>query len=67
MHGTPAKSIEGGVPTTTHKWIVDKFESEALTLSPANQATVWSASEKAIGEIYLCEFKIFKFLAFAAM
>ena len=46
VHGTPAKSIEGGVPTTTHPWIVAKFESEALTLSAANQAMLWSSSEK---------------------
>eukprot|EP00966_Prymnesium_polylepis_P296565 6851290-Prymnesium_polylepis.1 len=53
VHGTPARSIEGGKATTTHQWIVDKFESEALTLSPANHATLWAASEKAVGETWV--------------
>ena len=53
MHGPPTKSIESGNPTTTYKWIVDKFESEALSLSASNQAIVWEASEKALGEAWV--------------
>ena len=52
VHGTPARSIEGGKPTATHQWIVEKFDSEALTLSLENQATVWAASESAVGETW---------------
>ena len=50
VHGPPTRSIEGGVAATSPQWIVDKFESEALTLSSANQTMVWEASERAIGE-----------------
>jgi len=53
VHGPPTKSIESGNPTTTYKWIVDKFESEALSLSASNQAIVWEASEKALGEAWV--------------
>ena len=52
VHGTPSRSIEGGKPTATHQWIVEKFDSEALTLSLENQATVWAASESAVGETW---------------
>ena len=50
VHGEPTKSIEAGKPTATHQWIVDKFESEALSLSDTNQVLLWQASEAAIGE-----------------
>ena len=52
VHGTPPRSIEGGKPTATHQWIVEKFDSEALTLCLENQATVWAASESAVGETW---------------
>ena len=53
VHGPPAKSIENGKATTTYKWIYDKFEGEALSLSASNQAILWEASEKAVGEAWV--------------
>ena len=53
VHGEPVKSVERGQANSmVPAWITEKFESEALTLSPKNQATVWEASEKAIGETW---------------
>lgn len=55
VHGPPTRSIAGGVAAEAPQcpqWIVDKFEREALTLSVANQATLWEASEKALGETW---------------